>query len=63
MPSLKNIHYVKKLADYLGLTLDEILLGSSNKDDESYKEKTLANLIFNDDDRAYEIRILRNIKR
>jgi transcriptional regulator with XRE-family HTH domain len=52
MPSMKNIKHVKVLADYLGMTLEELLLG----EDKSIK-KILANVNFEDEGTKYQISI------
>ena len=52
VPSLNNIEYIKRLADYLGLTLEEILIGESNK-------KTISSVSFQDDQRQYRISVER----
>jgi ribosome-binding protein aMBF1 (putative translation factor) len=51
-PSMKNIDAVKRLADYLSMTLDELLLGESGP-------KTLSSVTFSDDSREYKIKISR----
>lgn len=52
IPSLNNIEYIKRLADYLGLSLEEILIGETNK-------KTISSVSFQDDQRQYRISIER----
>lgn len=53
LPSLKNIEAVAKLASYLGLSLEQLLLGK----DES---KTIISAVtFEDDKRKYRINIER----
>jgi hypothetical protein len=51
-PSMKNMVHVKVLANYLDLTLDEILFGKVQP-----KKKTLTNVIFEDDGKKYQISI------
>jgi len=51
-PSMKNMNLVKVLAEYLDLTLDEILFGKTIT-----KKKTLTNVIFEDDGKKYQISI------
>jgi transcriptional regulator with XRE-family HTH domain len=51
-PSLKNIHYIKKLADYLGLTLEELLIGEEEK-------KVISSISFSDEGREYRLIIER----
>jgi transcriptional regulator with XRE-family HTH domain len=48
VPSLNNIEYIKRLADYLGLSLEEILIGETGK-------KTISSVSFQDDQRQYRI--------
>ena len=52
IPSLTNIEYIKRLADYLGLSLEEILIGETNK-------KTISSISFHDDLRQYRISVER----
>lgn len=62
MPSLKNIHYVKKLAEYLGISLEEILLGQSdNSACETSKDHVVAQLSFEDEGKRYQINIVRKL--
>lgn len=51
LPSMKNIHLVKKLADYLGLTLDELFFGTTTK------KKVLSIIQFEDDGNKYKVLI------
>lgn len=51
-PSMKNIEAVKRLADYLSMSLDELLLGEN-------EPSTLSSTTFQDDDRKYKIQISR----
>lgn len=53
MPSLKNIDAVAKLASYLGLSLEQLLLG---KDD---GRKIISAVTFEDEKRSYRINIER----
>lgn len=53
VPSLKNIEAVNKLAIYLGLTLEQLLLG---KDD---NRSVISAVTFEDDKRKYRINIER----
>jgi transcriptional regulator with XRE-family HTH domain len=51
-PSLNNIEYIKKLADYLGLTLEELLIGEEEK-------KIISSISFSDEGREYKLVIER----
>lgn len=51
-PSFKNIEHIKKLADYLGITLDEILVGKTNN-------KVISSVEFQDEGKRYQILIHR----
>ncbi len=53
LPSMKNIEAVAKLAAYLGLSLEQLLLG---KDDE---RKIISAITFEDDKRKYRVNIER----
>lgn len=53
LPSLKNIEAVAKLAAYLGLSLEQLLLG---KDSE---RKIISAVTFEDEKRAYRVNIER----
>lgn len=53
IPSLKNIDSVKKVADYLGLSLEHLLLG---KEDD---RKIISNVVFEDGSRRYRINVER----
>lgn len=53
LPSLKNIDAVAKIANYLGLTLEQLLLG---KDDD---RRIISAVTFDDDNRRYRINIER----
>lgn len=50
IPSLKNIAALKKLADILGMDLEDLLLGESN-------ERIISSVIFDDEKRRYQINI------
>ena len=52
-PSAKNLFQLKKLAEYLGLTLEEILF------DEKTDKKTICSTTFNDEGKTYRINIER----
>lgn len=52
VPSLSNIEYVKKLADYLGLSLDELLVGDDEK-------RIISSISFSDEGREYRLIIER----
>ena len=56
IPSLRNIESVKKIADYLGLTLEQLLLPSS---EDSEEQKIISNVTFEDQERSYRISIER----
>lgn len=51
-PSFKNLDYLKRLADYLGLSLDELLTGET-------QVKLLSAVTFEDDGKRYQILINR----
>lgn len=53
VPSLKNIEAVAKIASYLGISLEQLLLG---KDTE---RKIISAITFEDEKRAYRINIER----
>lgn len=53
LPSLKNIEAVARLASYLGLSLEQLLLG---KDD---GRKVISAVTFEDDKRSYRVNIER----
>ncbi len=52
-PSLSNMKNILKLADYLGLSLEELLIGTQSE------SKTISSISFNDDGREYRINIQR----
>lgn len=51
-PSLKNIKYLRKLADYCDISLEELLTGEKIS-------KNISTVTFEDDDRKYKITINR----
>ena len=51
-PSFKNIEYIKRLAEYLSLSLEELLIGEAN-------EKLISSVTFDDQGRKYKIKIER----
>jgi transcriptional regulator with XRE-family HTH domain len=53
LPSLRNIESVAKVAAYLGLTLDQLLLGRETD------RKNISTVSFEDDRRSYRIHIER----
>jgi transcriptional regulator with XRE-family HTH domain len=52
MPSFKSIGHLKRLADYLSLSLEELLL-------EEAEEKVISSVTFDDGGRKYRIKIER----
>ena len=54
-PSLKNVGLLKKLADYVGLTLEELLLGKDSREEGT----VITSLLFQDENRNYSIKIKR----
>lgn len=52
VPSLKNIKHIKSLADYLSLSLNDLLLGEDN-------DRVLNSLTFDDEGKKYRIKIER----
>jgi hypothetical protein len=52
MPSFKNVGHLKKLADYLSLSLEELLLEESG-------DKVISSVTFDDSGRTYRIKIER----
>lgn len=52
-PSLNNIEHVIKLASHLGLSLEEILIGSK------VEKKIISSIKFKDEERTYQINITR----
>ena len=52
-PSLKNIESLQKIAAYLGMSLDELLVGKPSDG------KVITALVFEDDRRSYRINIER----
>ena len=53
LPSLKNIEAVAKLAEYLGLSLEQLLLGKESE------RKVISAVTFDDEKRTYRINIER----
>lgn len=53
VPSLNNIEYIKKLADYLGITLEEQLTGATDE------KKVISSVLFQDESRQYKVSIER----
>lgn len=53
LPSLKNIEAVARVANYLGLSLEQLLLGKDSD------RKIISAITFEDDKRAYRINIER----
>lgn len=51
-PSFKNLEYLRKIADYLGISLDELLTGES-------QSRMLSSVTFDDDGKRYQILINR----
>lgn len=51
-PSFKNLEYLKRISDYLGISLDELLTGEP-------KERMLSSVTFEDDGKRYQILINR----
>ena len=51
-PSFKNLIYLKRISDYLGLSLDELLLGKPTS-------KIINSVTFEDDGKQYQILISR----
>lgn len=52
VPSLSNIDFIKRLADYLGLSLDELLIGKEER-------KIISSVSFSDEGREYRLIIER----
>lgn len=50
-PSMKNLTYVKKIADYLGMSLDDLLIGHPPK------RKIISSVTFEDDGKKYQVLI------
>lgn len=53
VPSLTNIEHIKSLANYLGLSLEEILTGERDE------KKVISSILFQDDTRQYKIQVER----
>lgn len=51
-PSFRNVHHLKALAQYLGLTLDELLT-------EQIRERVISAVVFEDGGRKYRVKIER----
>lgn len=51
-PSFKNLAYIKRIADHIGISLDELLTGE-------VKTKMLSSVTFEDDGKRYQILINR----
>ncbi len=54
-PSLRNSHHVRKLANYLGLSFEELIFGSK----ENNKGQTIGSVFFADQEREYLVKIMR----
>ncbi len=52
MPSFKNVEALKKLATYLGISLEELLIGEDD-------QRVITSLLFEDEKRKYSIQITR----
>ena len=53
IPSLSNIEYIKKLADHLGISLEELLTGVTDE------KKVISSVLFQDESRQYKVSIER----
>jgi transcriptional regulator with XRE-family HTH domain len=53
VPSLNNIEYIKKLADHIGISLEELLTGEKDE------RKIISSILFQDDSRQYKIQVER----
>lgn len=53
IPSLNNIEHIKKLADYLGISLEELLTGETDE------KKVISSVLFQDESRQYKVSIER----
>ncbi len=53
IPSLNNLEFIIKLADYLNLSLEEILTGQENE------KKIISAITFQDENRQYKMSIER----
>lgn len=53
VPSLNNIEFIKKLADYLGISLEELLTGETDE------KKVISSVLFQDESRQYKVSIER----
>jgi transcriptional regulator with XRE-family HTH domain len=54
-PNLSSAETIKKLADYLGVSFEELLFGEESKP----SEKILSSVSFSDDNKTYNIQIRR----
>lgn len=54
-PTLKNADAIKKLANYLGLEFEELVLGQAA----GTKDKILTSVFFEDENKKYQIQIKR----
>ncbi len=52
LPSMKNLKYLRRIADYLNMSLDELLTGETEK-------KVVTSITFEDQERKYQILINR----
>jgi transcriptional regulator with XRE-family HTH domain len=53
VPSLSNIDHIQKLAQHLGLSLEELLTGTQSE------KKVISSIIFQEDSRQYKISVER----
>lgn len=53
LPSLRNVDAIARLASYLGLSLEELLLGGKSE------KKIISAVTFDDDSRQYRVNIER----
>lgn len=51
-PSFKNLDYIKRIADHIGVSLDELLTGEA-------QSRMLSSVTFEDDGKRYQILINR----
>lgn len=51
-PSFKNLNYLKSIASFLGISLEELLGGETTN-------KTISSIVFEDDGRRYQVLINR----
>lgn len=52
VPSLKNIHHLKALAEYFSMSLDELLVGEAS-------DKLITSIVFSDEQKKFRIRVER----